>query len=147
MGNFRDLARLSSDVDLKYVGKKDTPLATFSIAVQRAFAGSDGVNADFHRCQAWGKRGEAIEKYFKKGDRIFIDGELQNNNYEDKSGNKHYGYLINVTDFKFVENKKDKQAQDDDSMEVPPPPEQATMSDDFVEVPSGVQGDVPFFSD
>lgn len=146
MGNFRDLGRLATDVDIKYVGDKNTALASFTLVVNRAFKGKDGTDADFHRVQAWGAKGEAISKYFKKGDRIFLEGDLQNNNYE-KDGVKHFGYLINLTDFKFVETKKDRENQSEDDFVPSPPPAQATMDDDFVKVDENVKGDIPFFND
>ena len=64
---------------------------------------------DFHPCQAWGARAETIAKYFAKGSPIMVQGELHNNNYE-RNGVKHYGYLINVSEFDFVGSNKNSPA-------------------------------------
>lgn len=45
--------------------------------------------ADWHNIVVFGKRGEALQKILKKGDRIMIEGRLQTGSYE-KDGQKHY---------------------------------------------------------
>ena len=42
--------------------------------------------ADFIRCVAWGKLGECIARYMKKGCLIGIEGRLQVGSYKDKEG-------------------------------------------------------------
>ena len=53
---------------------------------------------------ASGTTAENICKYFKKGDRICINGKLTQ--YKDKEGN--YKYSVLVTSFYFIEKKGDK---------------------------------------
>jgi len=105
--NFKSFARIASDIKLETVGQKATPAAKFSIAVNRKVQGNSV--ADFHNCIAWGKMGEVISKYFHKGSRIVIEGEVQNNNYTDKNGAKHYGYVINVSGIDFVDTKTENE--------------------------------------
>ena len=56
--------RLTRDPELKYADTKNgqQAICNFDVAVDKTF----GEGADFFRCQMWGKRGEAIEKYLKK---------------------------------------------------------------------------------
>ena len=44
---------------------------------------------EWHSITMWGKRGEALAKFLKKGDRIFIEGGLRTSSYE-KNGEKRY---------------------------------------------------------
>ncbi len=51
---------------------------------------------EWHQVTMWGKRGEALSKILKKGDRIFIEGSLRTSSYE-KNGEKRYSTEINAT--------------------------------------------------
>jgi single-strand DNA-binding protein len=51
---------------------------------------------EWHQVTMWGKRGEALSKILKKGDRIFVEGGLRTSSYE-KNGEKRYSTEINAT--------------------------------------------------
>ncbi len=44
---------------------------------------------EWHSVTMWGKRGEALSKFLKKGERIFVEGRLHTSSYE-KDGEKRY---------------------------------------------------------
>lgn len=74
---------------------KTTPsgvsVTTFSIAVGRRFAKQgDEVTADFFNVVAWRNTAEFVSKYFNKGRAIVVVGSLQNRNWTDQNGQKHY---------------------------------------------------------
>ena len=39
---------------------------------------------------AWGKTAEVAEKYVSKGSTVFVEGKLQNRQWNDQNGNKRY---------------------------------------------------------
>lgn len=95
----------------------------FTIAVERPYKKDrqEGeATADFINCVCFGKRGENIGKFFKKGSRINVEGRLQIDNYTDKQGVKKTAANIVVSDFEFVdtradnENRENNQNRDDD---------------------------------
>lgn len=43
---------------------------------------------DFHEVLAWGKLGEIVQQYVKKGSRIYIEGRLRNRTYVAKDGSR-----------------------------------------------------------
>lgn len=51
---------------------------------------------EWHRVTVWGKRGEALAKFLKKGSKVFIEGGLRTTSYE-KDGQKVYKTEINAT--------------------------------------------------
>lgn len=61
--------------------------------------------ATFVNFTAWEKQAEFIAQYFTKGKRILVNGELRNNNYTDKDGNKHSTYIVRVGEAMFCESK------------------------------------------
>ncbi len=75
----------------------------FSIAVNRAFAGTDGTReADFFNITVWRNQAENCGKYLKKGSKIAIVGSLQNRTYEDKEGNKRTVTDIVASEVEFL---------------------------------------------
>ena len=45
---------------------------------------------DFHDVVAWGKLGEIISKYVKKGSKIYLEGRLRNRSFVGRDGQKKY---------------------------------------------------------
>ena len=146
MSNFKEYGRISSDINISYVGSNNTACGRFSLAVDRVYGKDKNGNkiTDFHPVQTWGKSAELLEKWGHKGDRIVVEGTVQNNNYE-KDGVKHYGYIINADRLTFVETKKDRESGNNtDDSQITPPPAPNT-DDDFVDVDSVDTSEIPFF--
>ena len=78
----------------------------FTIAVNRVFRGSDGNQQEqtsFIDCVAWGKSGETISQYVKKGSGLIVSGRIEQRSWEDKaSGQRRSRTEIVVDDFSFV---------------------------------------------
>ena len=106
--------RLVKDVELK--GTIALQIARFTVAVNRQFKKDE---ADFINCVAFGKKAETIERFFKKGSPINIEGRLQTGSYE-KDGVKHFTTDVIVDNFEFaasskkVENKTENNMSFDD---------------------------------
>ena len=94
------MGRLTKDPEM--FGQK-TKVARFTLAVDRTY-GED--ETDFFYCVSFGKQVEFVEKYLKKGTKILLTGRLQNNNYEDKQGNKVTATQIITEEVEFCESKK-----------------------------------------
>lgn len=78
----------------------------FTIAVNRTFRGGDGEQQEqtsFIDCVAWGRSGETIAQYVKKGSGLIVSGRLEQRSWEDKtSGQRRSRVEIVVDDFSFV---------------------------------------------
>jgi single-strand DNA-binding protein len=98
------LGRLTRDPDIRYGGANNGCIARFNFAVNRKFKRDGQPEADFFNCTAFGKTGEFIEKYVKKGTKLVIEGEVRNDNYE-KDGHMVYGTVIIVNNAEFAESK------------------------------------------
>lgn len=100
------LGRLARDVEVRYTqAAEPVAVARFAVAVDRPFKREGAPEADFFNCVCFGKRGENISKFFRKGNRIAISGRLENNNWTDNNGQKRYDVVVNVEDFDFCESK------------------------------------------
>ena len=79
-------------------------VCSFSVAVNRNYKDSSGESKEdvsFIDCSAWGKAGEIIAQYAKKGSGILVSGRLDQRSWE-KDGQKHSRVEIVVEDFNFL---------------------------------------------
>jgi single-strand DNA-binding protein len=95
---------ITRDIELRYT-PKGTAVATLGIAVNRRWrdeSGTDREAVSFHDCQAWGRAAEIIQQYFHKGRPIFIEGRLEQDEWEDKAtGQKRRKTLVVIEKFEF----------------------------------------------
>lgn len=104
---------LCADPEVKTYGDGKT-LVNFNGAVNKRFKKEGEADADFFKYTAFGKTAEFIEKYFKKGSKMLITGEINNNNYE-KDGVKHYGVQILIENVEFFGKKADNSSNDNNT--------------------------------
>ena len=81
-------------------------VCSFSVAVNRVYRDSNGdqkEDVSFIDCSAWGKLGEMINQYAKKGSGVLVSGRLDQRSWEDKTtGQKRSRVEIVVEDFNFT---------------------------------------------
>ena len=126
------MGRLTKDPEVNYANS-GTTIGRFTIAVDRRFKREGQPDADFFNCTTFGKQAEFVEKYLKKGTKILLAGELQNNNYTDKDGVQHYSVSIIVNEIEFAESKR-MQSENNSS----------ASNKDFMDIPEGAEEELPF---
>ena len=72
-------------------------VASFSVATSRVWndqSGSKQEKTEWHRCVAWNtnfsKLADVVEKYVKKGDKVYVEGRIEYGQYQDKDGQTRY---------------------------------------------------------
>ncbi|MBR3236389.1 single-stranded DNA-binding protein [Candidatus Saccharibacteria bacterium] len=115
----------------------------FSVAVNRVFKDSNGEQKEavsYIDCSAWGKLGEMINQYAKKGSGVLVSGRLDQRSWEDKTdGKKRSRVEIVVEDFNFVGAPRDNAAGASAASDAPA----ADVPDDVPEEEIDLS-DVPF---
>ena len=129
MNKWIALGRLCADPEVTSTAS-GTTIAKFSLAVDRKYKTDNGPTADFFPCTAFGKTAEVCENYLKKGSKIAVVGEPQNNNYTDKNGNKVYGWSFVINEIDFAESKGEAKREE--------------PKNDFLSVPEGLVEELPF---
>lgn len=131
------IGRVVRDADIRYSqGANTTCVARYTLAVDRKFKQEGQPTADFINCIAFGKLGEFAEKYLHKGVKIAVTGRIQTGSYTNKDGQKVYTTDVVVEEQEFCESKSSNQSQGNDR--------QQTSSDDFMNIPDGVEDGLPF---
>ena len=78
-------------------------VATFSLATSRTWNDQSGAKqekTEWHRCVVWNTKGsqlaDIVEKYVKKGDKLYVEGRIEYRQWQDKDGQTRYSTEINV---------------------------------------------------
>ena len=97
------MGRLTRDPEVRYSqGATPVAVARFSLAINRRFKREGEPEADFIDCVAFGKSGEFVEKYWKKGQMVSVVGRLQVRSWTDNEGNKRRSTEVVVEETYFA---------------------------------------------
>ena len=99
------MGRMTSNPELKTTNS-GTSVTSFNLAVDRSYTPKgQEKQTDFIPCVAWRNTAEFITKYFRKGQRIAVKGELQQRSYTANDGSKRNVYEVIVDGAFFCESK------------------------------------------
>ncbi len=100
------MGRLARDPETKYSqGAEPIAVTRYTLAVARRFKKQGEQEADFINCVTFGKNGEFVEKYFRKGQMVSVVGRLQVRSW-DKEGEKRWSTDVITEEHYFAESKK-----------------------------------------
>ncbi len=107
------MGNLTRDPQLSYLPNQ-TAVVEIGLAVNRRFKKQDGTQGEevcFVDCQIFGKRAEVINKYFKKGEPIFIEGRLKFDSWQGQDGSKRSKLRVFIENFEFVGGRGGQSSQ------------------------------------
>lgn len=122
--NVSFFGRLTKNPEVK-TNQTGTTYTAFTVATQVQVKGQDGkAKSIFIYVSAFGKQGDTIVKYFTKGSRIVIHGDIFDARawVGNNDGQPHIGVNVTMNGFDFV----DTQAESAARQQAPPPPPAAT---------------------
>jgi single-strand DNA-binding protein len=85
-------------------------LSSFSVATSYTWkdqSGEQQSRTEFHNIEAWGKLGEICSQYLSKGKKVYIEGRLQTDEWNDQEGNKRQRTKIVASDLIMLSPKGD----------------------------------------
>lgn len=83
MNNITIVGRLTRDPEMKYITGSGTPVAKFTLAVDRDYKNKDGTTTtDFIPVEIMGKPAEFVANYVTKGRLVGIEGSMRVDRYE-----------------------------------------------------------------
>jgi len=100
------IGRLVKDPEVKTT-QSQIAFCGFTIAVDRKFKTNGERQADFITCVAWRQQAEFLGKYFQKGSRVAVIGNLQSRTYDDANGKKVYVTEVVCDEIEFVDSKSE----------------------------------------
>ena len=85
------VGNLGQKPEIRYT-KDSKPIASFSIATSESWkdktTGDMVEKTEWHNVTFFGRIAEVAEKYLDKGSKVFVEGKLQTDKWEDENGNK-----------------------------------------------------------
>ena len=100
-------------------------VVSFSIAVNEKWKDKQGnrqESVEWINLQAWQKSADILAQYVSKGSKIYIEGKMKTEMWED-DGIKKYKTFVEIKEFEFLSNKQQGQQQpqqDDNGFGEPP---------------------------
>ena len=86
------IGNLGKDPEVRYTTAGQA-VASFSVATSETYkdkAGEKVERTEWHNITLWGKLAEIAGEYLSKGKTVYIEGRLQTQKWQDKSGNDRY---------------------------------------------------------
>ena len=135
MNSWNFTGNLGRDCDTRYTQSGDA-VVSFSVGVKAGFG--DKATTTWANCSMFGKRGEAVSAYLKKGTLVGIVGEVNLREYQDKEGQKRYSLDVRVNDLTLLGGKSDR------SESTPEKPQQRNAQGAPKASISDMDDDIPF---
>lgn len=108
MNVFTFTGHLGKDAEQRFTQGGDS-IVTFSVAVKAGFG--DKAKTTWLRCSIWGKRGESVLPYLKKGQQVGVSGEFSMNDWTDAEGQKRSAPEVRVNDVTLLGGKPSENNQ------------------------------------
>ena len=133
-------------------------VAQFSLATSRQWNSASGEKqekTEWHKCVAWnqGSRGtglaDIIERYVKKGDKLYVEGRIEYRQYQDKDNQTRYVTEVNVREILLLGGRGGGGGGDSETGTAPRSKgnDRAKGGSDFEEFPNALEpadDDLPF---
>jgi len=143
------VGRLTRDPELRYVSG-GTAVCEISLALGRKWKGTDGQMRDetsFVDVVIWGKQGENVNQYMKKGSQLLVEGRLNQERWEDRTtGQKRSKVNVVADRTQFLDSKpKDGQSPPQQQQQQAPPTQPHIPAEQQFDDNMDMKGDsIPF---
>lgn len=106
------------------------PLATNEIYVNKT-TNERISSTEWHNLVVRNKAAEICEKYLTKGDKIYVEGRIKSRQWQSEDGVMKFTTEIQVTEFTFINVKKDIEAKIAAEYKLPKPTVEITENEDL----------------
>jgi single-strand DNA-binding protein len=121
-------------------------VANFSLATSETFVdkttGERRENTDWHNIVVWRGLAEVVEKYIRKGSKIYVEGKLKTRNWQDKDGNTRYTTEVLADEITILSRPSDSERLNSEQKPIypiqdqtPPSPLPDLMDDEADDLP------------
>lgn len=103
------IGRLGREPEMRYT-PSGRPVTTFSIGTTRKWSTSDGehkTETEWFNVVAWSNLAEICNQYLTKGSLVYIEGRLQNRQWDDTEGHKHYATEVVANEMIVLDSRRE----------------------------------------
>jgi len=98
------IGNLGKDPEI-FTSQNGNKILHFPLATSETYKDKQGnktESVEWHNIKAFGKLAEVLYAHAKKGDKLYIDGSIKTNKWEDKDGTKKFNTEIIISQFQFL---------------------------------------------
>ena len=135
------VGNLGQKPEIRYT-KDSKPIASFSIATSESWkdktTGDMVEKTEWHNVTFFGRIAEVAEQYLDKGSKVFVEGKLQTDKWEDENGNKRSATKIIGNNMQMLDSRGSNNSSSFDESSSPQNEAPASQEGSFSEE------DIPF---
>lgn len=118
------IGNVGKDPDVRYLDNHVCVANTTLATSDRAYTLQNGTQVpertEWHNLVFWRGLAETVEKYVRKGDKLYVEGSIRYRNYDDQNGVKRYVTEIYVDSFEMLSSKNQQKQQEVSAQAVNP---------------------------
>ena len=134
------IGNVGNDPEIRTL-QENVKVASFRIATTERYTDRNGEkkeNTEWHQISAWNKVADIVERFVKKGSKVFVEGKITTRKWTDKDGNERQSTEIRAEAIQLL-GKKEESTQ-----AKPAPPEESPSLRQLKENLDDPNGDLPF---
>ncbi|MCK5611016.1 single-stranded DNA-binding protein [Candidatus Pacearchaeota archaeon] len=116
------IANLGNDPEIKYT-QSGSQITNISVATSESWkdkqTGHQQERTEWHRVVFFNRLAEIAGQYLKKGSKVYIEGSLRTNKWQDQNGQDRYSTDIVASEMQMLDNRGE-QAQNTPDQQPPP---------------------------
>ncbi len=127
------VGHLGSDPESRYT-PSGAATTSFSLATNETWRDSNGElqeHTEWHRCVLFGKSAEMAKEYLKKGQMVYVEGNLRTRSWEDKEGLQRSTTEVRCNMFTMLGRKMSEGTSKEAGEEAPEAPADSSDDDDL----------------
>lgn len=137
------IGNLGKDPEVRHL-ENGTTVANFPIATSESYTdkntGQKVENTDWHDIVVWRGLADVVDKYVRKGQKVYIEGKLKKRSWQDKEGNTRYTTEV-VADELTILSRPEKTEENSNPYSGQGTPEPPSKVDDII---NNDKNDLPF---
>lgn len=116
------IGNLGDDPKVRTINNDGAKAASFNVATtERGFTLPNGTQVpertEWHNVVCFGKLADVVDKYLKKGAKVYIEGKMRTRSYDDKNGIKRYVTEIYAENMVMLDSRQQQQPQEQNQQE------------------------------
>jgi single-strand DNA-binding protein len=131
------IGNLTGNPESRVVNLQNGPatVCSFTVAVNRSVRGNK--TTEYFRVSCWNKQAENAMKYLTRGSKVSVTGPVTVRAYTAKDGTSHASMEIPAEEIEYLSSRQNTSSE-------LPPPAPAASPDDFMNIPDGIDSEIPF---
>jgi single-strand DNA-binding protein len=100
------IGNVGQDPQIRYIDQNVCVAQIRLATTEKGYTLQNGTQVpdrtEWHTVIFWRKQAELVEKYVKKGDKLYVEGKLQTRTWDDKQGIRHQAVEVMAENMEFI---------------------------------------------